>query len=400
MPIGATQFWIYLTGILAAAQLGKMPPLMPVISADLGIGLVAGAVIISLLEAGGALFGSLAAAASAHLRLWRMIVGALALLVVGNLGQAAAPSAAVLTAFRALESIGYLGIVVSAPVLMAREATRWSAALSLVVWSTFLPVGLAIGAISSGALSEQFGWRTTLLVWAGLGLGLLVMKPRRDRGAAASELSDGGARWPARSAVVAALGFGCFTCFQVGMLALMPEFLIATSGASVRLAGLITGLGGLATISGVVVPFWLARRSGGVPPVLSLPLLAMSLVLPAALLLLVLGAGLSLAATTGLFIALNMLSGIFPSLVFASLPRLAGANGLGPANGVLAQAGATGSLLGPPLYASFVVLSGWTAAGAVALAVSALAVVLLLAAEREVAASAAGQPGHAGILPR
>ena len=54
MPLGRRETWIYLTGLLAATQMGKMPPLMPLISPELGLSLLAGAIVISLIELGGA----------------------------------------------------------------------------------------------------------------------------------------------------------------------------------------------------------------------------------------------------------------------------------------------------------------------------------------------------------
>ena len=52
MLLGRRETWIYLTGLLAAAQMGKMPLLMPLISPELGLSLLAGAIVISLIELG------------------------------------------------------------------------------------------------------------------------------------------------------------------------------------------------------------------------------------------------------------------------------------------------------------------------------------------------------------
>ncbi len=384
MSIGKIEIWLYLTGILAAAQFGKMPALMPSISAELGIGLFAGAMIISLIEVSGALLAFPAAGFSARLRHWRTLLAAIALLVAGGAAQTFSGGSGTLLFFRAIESVGYLGVIVSAPVLMAREAERSSASLALVLWSTFLPVGLAVGSITSGIVGEEFGWRIAILLWSVLGCGLLILTPSsRSRG----RQRDGSnvtaeATWPAFSAIVAALGFGSFTCFQVGLLGLFPEYLVSEKSASIQFAGLIAGLGGLATVSGVAVPFWISRRSGGASPNLSLPLLLVSLILPAVLLFPVYSEELSLVAVVVVFLLLNVISGILPAIVFAALPRLGGKNGIGPANGILAQAGALGSLSGPPLYAFWVSISGWTAAGGFGLAMSILAMTLLYSAGR------------------
>jgi hypothetical protein len=79
----------------------------------------------------------------------------------------------------------------------------------------------------------------------------------------------------------------------------------------------------------------------------------------------------------GLAVLLNMLGGVFASLAFALLPRLAGAPAqMVRANGLLAQCGASGSLLGPPILAACVQAGGWTAAATFGLLASLVALPL------------------------
>ena len=79
----------------------------------------------------------------------------------------------------------------------------------------------------------------------------------------------------------------------------------------------------------------------------------------------------------GLAVLLSMLGGVFVSLAFALLPRLATAPGqMVRANGLLAQCGASGSLLGPPAMAACVQAGGWAAAAVLGLVVSAIALPL------------------------
>ncbi|MEQ8898424.1 MAG: MFS transporter [Roseovarius sp.] len=376
MPLGRREIWIYLTGLLAAAQMGKMPPLMPLISPELGLSLLAGAIVISLIELGGAVFGAPAAGLAARCGEWRTLSLGLVLLTAGSLAEALSGTGPWLTAARVAESAGYLAVIVSAPVLMAREATRLSPGLALVVWSTFFPAGLGLGTILSGALAAPLGWRGVLLFWALAGLALWLCAPR-DR-ADAGPIAAITAFRPSGASLVLAAGFGGFTCFHVGILALMPEFLISQKGATPGLAGLVTGLGGFVTITGIAVPLCLRHR-----PVLRLSplLLGGCLLLPAALLFGVFSPAAPLATSAALFIALNLLAGIFPALAFGAIPRFAGPGGLGPANGALAQAGAAGSLLGPPAYAAVVSHAGWLPAAGLGLALSLIPLLLLTVLE-------------------
>jgi len=376
MPLGRRETWIYLTGLLAAAQMGKMPPLMPLISPELGLSLLAGAIVISLIELGGALFGAPAAGIAARCGEWRTLSLGLALLAAGSLGEALAPTGPWLTAARVAESAGYLAVIVSAPVLMAREAQRLSPGTALVVWSTFFPAGLGLGTVLSGALAAPLGWRGVLLFWALAGAALWLCAPRLRSDARPTAPIT--AFRPSGASLVLAAGFGGFTCFHVGLLALMPEFLISKKGATPGLAGLVTGLGGFLTIAGIALPLWLSRRY---PLRFSLPLLTLGLLLPAVLLFGIFHPATSPGTSAALFLALNLLAGLFPPLAFGSIPRYAGPGGLGPANGALAQAGAAGSLLGPPAYAAVVSHAGWLSAAGFGLALSLVPLLLLSALE-------------------
>src|SRR5206468_8999503 len=109
------------------------------------------------------------------------------------------------------------------------------------------------------------------------------------------------------------------------------------------------------------------------------------------------------AVAIGLAVLLNMIGGVFPSLAFALLPRLASAPGqMVRANGLLAQCGASGSLLGPPAMAACVQAGGWTAAAALGLVASLVAMPLAWrAARQDVAAGhSPRRPSQPALKPR
>lgn len=380
-----TQAWVFLAGITAAAQIGKMPPLMPAIGPGLGLGLVAGAIAISLIEIGGALFGSRAARLAARLTERRTLRLALVFLALGGFGQALAPGAGALLAFRGVEALGYLGVIVSAPVLIARAAPRGRAGQALAIWSTFVAIGIALGATLAGGVADLWGWRTALALWAALVCAVLALGARVRLPSGAPGAAE--ARRPSRRAVVAALGFGGFTCFQVGLLALAPQYLVGARGFGVAGAGLLTGLGALATVTGAAAPLLLGRRLARGSSLA--PLLAAALLLPP-LAVFPFFLDLPRPLLAALFIGLNMVSGIFPALAFARLPQLSADGDVTASNGAIAQAGAAGSLLGPPVFAACVSLGGWQAAAGIGLAVSCLAFALSLRVDREIAAGGRG----------
>ena len=146
----APHYWttivcLYLAGVLAAAQLGKMSALAPIISKELTLSLTFTGLLISLLEIGGALFGFAAAAAVDRVGQSKVLKVGIGLLVLAGLGQAASGSAASLLAWRLCEGIGYLGIVIAAPILIARAAPPEQRSTAMAMWGGFVPLGFALG---------------------------------------------------------------------------------------------------------------------------------------------------------------------------------------------------------------------------------------------------------------
>ncbi|MBL8344312.1 MAG: MFS transporter [Rubrivivax sp.] len=392
----------YLAGVLAAAQLGKMSALAPLIAADLQLSLTTVAVAISLIEVGGAMLGVVAGALASRLGLAGSLLGSLGCLSLAAVGSALAHSGTALLAWRLLEAAAYLGVVVTAPVLIVRAAssagtgTRVGPAMAL--WSTFVPVGIAFGAWGWSEVAALSDWRTAMFAGAGLAgaafLAAVFWRPRADAGS------------PDRTAIVPAAApphiatwwlstsFGCYAVFEVGLLALLPLYLTREAGLSAAEAGRWAALAALATIAGsAAAALWM--RHGGSPrwPVL------LALLVPAALLFAVFTEGRPAGtATTAalLAVALNALSGAYPSFAFAWLPRAAGgAPQLVRANGIFTQFGASGSLLGPPLMAWCVDRFGWAAAPWLGLALTVPAALFAMRTLRHLQAQRRGAPAGA-----
>ena len=368
----------YVAGVFAAAQLGKVAALAPLIAADLGFGLVTISLATSLIEIGGATLGIVAGGLAGRLGLRSTLLGALVCLTLGSAGAGTAQGAASLIAWRVLEAAGYLGVIVSAPVLIVQAAGPTRQGTALALWSSFVPVGLALGAWAHAAVAALASWRMAMFASAAVGcvvlIAMSVLMPPALRAAtpAAGARHDLGAP---RAAWCLAASFGLYALFQVGVLALLPS-LYTRSGMSVSAAATWTGFAALATLIGSVTAAWLLRRGTA----LQWPA-SVALILPALMSFAVFtSVGLSPAAPV-IAIVLNIVSGVFASLAFALVPRAAGGLARMPqANGLLAQFGASGSLLGPPLLAAAAEHGGWGAAAVCGFVVSVLTVPLALMA--------------------
>lgn len=366
----------YLCGVLAAAQIGKLATLAPPLQRELGIGLAAMAALIGLIEAGGALLGARAGRLAEQFGLAPSLRAAMLLLAAAGAWQAVSSHVSGMAAARLLEAAGYLGVIVAAPVLIAHDAGPRRAAIALTVWSTFVPVGLAVGAALHGALADAFDWRVAVACSAGaallLALALLTLPPRSP----VQPLSapDVRRRLPAAAWCLAG-GFGAFALISIGVLALLPT-LLTQRGLGVAEAGRWTAWASLATVPGSLAVALVAER-----PQFHRALAALSLLSAGALTFVIFDPAAALPAVLRAALLQNAALGLFGGLAFAVLPRVAGERGTARAYGLLAQFGASGSLAGPPLLAAVYDLAGWRtmaalcavlAIGALALAAAAL----------------------------
>ncbi len=363
-------FVYYLCGVFAAAQLGKLAALAPLISRDLQLGLAAMAGLTSLLEVCGALLGGAAGHHLPRFGLQRSLIVAVLCLALGSAGAALAQGLPMATVARLVESLGYLITVVAAPVLIALAAPPRRQAAAMTLWGTFVPVGMAVGASAYAYAADLCDWRWAqgLSVLAGLALGgcllsMHVSTPQAGAPAApAAKQRTGATLW----ALVAA--FGAYVISEVGQLALMPS-LLKEAGMSLAAAGTWTALAALANVPAGVIAARLMHHENLVARAL-----VVGLLLTGALFPWIYQLGAPPLRLVALAVAVNLVSGVFASLVFALLPRVAGSpERLSLASGRLTQFGASGALLGPPLMGSIVEHWGWQAAGWASLALSLIA---------------------------
>ncbi|HSS82270.1 MAG TPA: MFS transporter, partial [Reyranella sp.] len=333
---------LYAIGVLAAGQLGVVPPLVPALQRDLGLSLAGAGMTVSIVTLVGALFGLPAGG-------WSERVGHARALRIGILVMAAAAAlcamadaANMLLAARGLAGVGYLLVVVACPSLMVSTAEPRHHAFALALWGTFVPAGIALSGLAAAAFADRAGWRIIFAVDAVLlALALIVsivgIAAARTPLQAARRLSIG----VLRAAAPLSVALFCFALIFLALAGLLPAWLVDSRGLSAAHAGRIVALTSACGILGSLFAGWLMRRGTSPGRLAALGLIGTAVI-----------AALSFSATSvplavAGFALSFALGGLMPAAAFASVPLVAAdRRAVGPVNGLLAQTGSLGSLAG------------------------------------------------------
>lgn len=349
---------VYLGGVAAAMSLGKFASVGPAVAGELGLSLSELGWVISAVVGVGAAVGLPAGYLVRRFGTERSLIAGLVLIAAASAASVWAGDFGWLLAARGVEGTGYVLVTIACPALILRLAGERDRGTALSIWATFVAVGIGVSTLGGGALGSALGWRGWIGLIAALTLAMaLVVWVRLPRGsgrqAAAGPVPKAGAlKWPAALAVAFCLG----ALVTIPVIVLLPTLLIEEYGRTATAAGAVTSVISLLSALGGLAVGALLRRG---TPVRVLALVGL-LTVPAAWLMYG-GAASLMAAQVGAAI-ISMENGFLGALVFAALPmvldRLDHAD---VGNGVVAQAGSLGSLLGPPMFGLVVAGPGFQA---------------------------------------
>lgn len=353
-----------LAGVVAAIQVGKVPPALPVLRAELGLGFVTAGWVASLVNICGAVLGVASGLIIDRVGPRRVIVASLLILGGGGVIGAEADSAAALLTSRFLEGLGLVGTAVAAPAIIRAACRPSERNLALGLWGAYLPTGMAIALIAAPMLLENLGWRGfwwgNVALVAGFAVFVAVgLTPRH---------------WPypetvaaaTRPRITASLGrpgpwlfatcFAAYALMFYAVAAWLPSYLIEAKGWTLSQAALGGAAVVIANIAGNVISAALMHRGVDRWKLLLTAYLGYvlcswfifaepapdALRLPAAMLFTLIG---------GLLPAACMAGGAAHARDPAEV---------GTMSGIIVQGANTGSLLGAPIMAlAVVLLDGW-----------------------------------------
>ena len=365
------------SGIVAAFHVGKMPPALPSVRADLDATLRQGGwllSVINLMTAVGGMAIALTADRFGHRRL--ILIGTAVCLGASLLGAAVDDVGQLLVA-RFFEGLGFIATTVAVPPLLLRIARASDAGRVMSLWTTYMPAGAGTMMLAAALILPHASWRAVWLVAATASavmlLALLLRAPPRRE---LEPLSAVG--WPVWSDMLAvatsggpliiALCFGAYSSCWFAIVGFLPTLQVERLQFDASTAAIVTAFVTFANVAGNLVAGMLLHRR----------MRRVTLIVGAAVPMAFCAAGIFIDGVpdvvrlilAGLYSAVI---GVVPGALFTAIPvhaprpRLVGAT-----TGLLMQGSNLGALLGPPIAATLVASGGWPAAAwltSVALAV-------------------------------
>ncbi len=376
---------ILFAGVAAATQIGKVPPAIPDIRAELALGMVGAGWVASIINLTSALFGIILGALADALGHARMLTAGLALIVIGSLVGASADAGSLLLFTRFLEGAGYVSITVAAPSLLLSATGGRGQRLVLGIWSGRFPAGIGAMLVISPLFLTPYGWRglwyaSAALLAVALALVAAAQRPRRAPGALTApapprRIAELGSPLRSRGAWLLAGSLTMWNLQWLAIIAWLPTFLIESEGYTTAAAALVVALVVIAELPGNVLGGVLMHR--GVP---CWVLLALGTTTAGAAAIGIFSAAVPVGLKLVLALCFAFVGGLVPPGVMGAVPTHAPTPGLvGTIIGVVVQISSIGALTGPPLIAAAVVLlGGWHEASWLLLGAGAVGAVFAL----------------------
>ena len=362
---------VFAAGLAAGACMTKVPPALPGLRADLGLGLIESGFVHTVMYAIGAVAGIFAGAAADRFGQKRFALLGLASMSAGGLLGAAADRYLLLLASRFLEGAGFILLTVAAaPLLMAATAPK-DRPSAFSIWSCYMPTGGTLILLLAPVALATLGWRSLWLGLAGYTLlcAALLAKwvPAPRFGGTIASLRLLRESLPRPGILLLCAAFMCYVGQWTSVMTWLPTFAVGERGAGEGTAALVTAAFVAVNIPGNLLGGVLLKRR--VPRWVVMAMGAAAMGFASVVLL---SSGAPDALRFAALLAFSLLGGVVPACVFSG--AAVHAKSLlhaGTANGMVMQASHL-SQFAVPILVAWVAsrLGGWNATLGVMLGLS------------------------------
>ena len=354
---------IVAAGGVAALQVGKLPPALPALQAELGLTLVQSGFLLSIVQLAGLSLAVFMGLLADGMGLKRSMVRGLCLLALASGLGGFATSVSALLVLRAIEGLGFLLVALPAPALIRRLVSVAQLSGMLGVWGAYMPTGTALALLLGPLFIPAWGWKAWWWWFAAVSLAMALWLDRAVPADPPAQVGlSGQGAWTRLRLTLSTPGpwlvaftFGMYSGQWLAVVGFLPS-IYAAAGVSGALLGVLTALAAAVNMAGNMASGRLLQRGWAPRATLWLGFGAMAL-----------GSTLAFAAFTegwpwSRFVGVLLFSGVgglVPGTLFSLAVRLApGEQQVATTVGWVQQLSALGQFVGPPAAAALAAYAG------------------------------------------
>ena len=355
-------YGVIFSGVVAALQVGKLPPALPDLSQTLGMSLMQSGFLLSLVQLAGMTLALAVGLSADGLGLKRSMLAGLLILGFASGMGATADSAQSLMLWRALEGVGFLGVTLPAPGLIRKLVSDQQMRKLLGYWGAYMPAGTALTLLIGPLWLPAWGWQSWWILFAVLTWAMAFVLWRvvpadvfSDQASLPTSAANSVA-WPQRlhETLTApgpwwvALCFAVYSGQWLAVVGFLPS-IYTQAGLSGFTLGLLTAVAAAVNMLGNMASGRLLQRGFHPSALLALGFFAMAL-----------GSLLAFAELTQTWpwlryagvLLFSSCGGLVPGTLFSLAVRLAPhERNVSTTVGWMQQSSAAGQFAGPPLVA-------------------------------------------------
>lgn len=349
-------------GVACGAFMGKVPPALPGLRAELGLTLVESGFIATMINLLGAAVGMLMGLLCDRFGHKRLGLAGLAIMAAGGFLGAAAQGYPVLLLSRFLEGAGFiLFAVTGAALINAAVASPGDRNRAMGLWTAYMPGGAAMAMLAAPFAIAHLGWRGFWAALSALALACAVLVWRcvpATRAATVGTLRLAIESLSQRGSWVLAILFMLYVAQWTSVMIWLPTFVVDARGGSAATAAFLGAIMVLANVPGNLAGGWLLSRGVG-RGALVIAASAISAACSAGML----DEALPDAARYALVLVFSCSAGVIPVSVLSGVAVHARTPGhIGTTNGMVMQTAQIGQSIGPILLAWLAShYGGWSA---------------------------------------
>ena len=351
------------SGVVAALQIGKLPPALPEISQALGMTLTQSGFLLSFIQLAGMSLALAIGMSADTLGAKRSMLLGLFLLGLSSALGSLATSVTSLMVWRIFEGLGFLCVVLPAPGLIRQHVNASQLRKLLGYWGAYMPAGTALTLLFGPLWLPEWGWRSWWLLFAMLSWGMAFVLWRVVP--ADQSMSSVGIHWQQRLLETLSapgpwwvtLCFGMYSGQWLAVVGFLPS-IYTQAGLSGVTLGVLTAFAAAVNILGNVMSGRLLQR--GFHPSLLLVMGFFAMALGAFLAFSDATLNMSLLRYAGVLL-FSSCGGLVPGTLFYLAVRLAPQErNVATTVGWMQQGSAAGQFAGPPLVALLATgVGGW-----------------------------------------